>query len=127
MKPAQPGSAFVPCRRADLERIFSLQWQRTVNRNNPVSFQNLHLQIEPVRWRATLAGCTLTLHQHLDGTLSLRYGPHCVGRYDRYRLPAARSQTAASKALSREGEPPPSPATPSPKTNPSAVSARLSL
>jgi transposase len=127
VKPAQPGSAFVPCRRADLERIFSLQWQRTVNRDNPVSFQNLHLQIEPVRWRATLAGCTLTVHQHLDGTLSLRYGPHCVGRYDRYGLPAARSQTAASKALSRGRGTAPFPCNPIPKTNPSAVSARLSL
>jgi len=27
------------------------------------------------------------LHQHLDGTLSLRYGPHCVGRYNAEGLP----------------------------------------
>ena len=50
VKPEQAGSAFVPCRRADLENIFCLQWQRTVNRDNTVSFENLHLQIEPVRW-----------------------------------------------------------------------------
>ena len=43
----------------DLERIFSLQFERTVNRDNTVSFQNLSLQIEPVRWRGTLAGCTV--------------------------------------------------------------------
>src|SRR5216684_1434242 len=125
VKPAQPGSAFVPCRRADLERIFSLQWQRTVNRDNTVSFQNLHLQIEPVRWRATLAGCTLTVHQHLDGTLSLRYGPHCVGRYDRYGLPAARSQTAASKALSRGRGTAPLPPHPHPQNNPPAIPPRV--
>jgi hypothetical protein len=56
----------VPCRAKDLERIFSLKFERTVNRDNTVSFQNLTLQIEPVRRRGTLADCTVTLHQHLD-------------------------------------------------------------
>ena len=79
--PRQRGNAFVPCRGRDLERIFSLQFERSVNRDNTVSFQNLSLQIERVRWRATLAGCQVTVHQHLDGTLSLTHGPHCLGRY----------------------------------------------
>ena len=55
--PRQRGNAFVPCRSRDLERIFSLQFERSVNRDNTVSFQNPSLQIERVRWRATLAGC----------------------------------------------------------------------
>src|SRR6202163_2516922 len=79
---AQPGSAFVPYRGKDLERIFSLQFERTVNRDNTVSFQNLTLQIAPVRWRATLAGCMVTVHRHLDRTLSISYGPHSLRRYD---------------------------------------------
>jgi transposase len=78
---AQRGNAFVPCRGRDLERIFSLQFERSVNRDNTVSFQNLSLQIERVRWRATLAGCQVVVHQHLDQTLSLTHGPHCLGRY----------------------------------------------
>ena len=78
---AQPGSAFVPCRRRDLDLIFSLQLQRTVNKDNTVSFQNLTLQIEKVSWRGTLAGCTVIIHQHLDGTLSITYGPQRLGRY----------------------------------------------
>jgi transposase len=77
----QRGSAFLPCRSRDLERTFSLQFERTVNRDNTVSFQNLSLQIQRVRWRATLAGCQVVVHQHLDGTLSLTHGPHCLGRY----------------------------------------------
>jgi hypothetical protein len=81
VQPAQTGGAFTRCRQRDLEQVFSLQFQRTVNCDNTVSFQNLSLQIQPVRWRATLAGCTVTVHQHLDGTVSLRYRPHCVGRY----------------------------------------------
>jgi transposase len=70
---AQRGSAFLPCRRRDLNLIFSLQFERTVNRDNTVSFQNLSLQIERVRWRASLAGCQAVVHQHLDGTLSLTH------------------------------------------------------
>ncbi len=83
--PKQRGNAFVPCRSRDLERIFSLQFERSVNRDNTVSFQNLSLQIERVRWRATLAGCQVVVHQHLNGTLSLTHGPHCLGRYDARR------------------------------------------
>jgi hypothetical protein len=58
----------------DLET--ALQFERTVNRDNTVSFQNLRLQLEAVRWRGSLAGCTVTVHQHLDGTVSLTHGPH---------------------------------------------------
>jgi transposase len=79
--PRQRGNAFVPCRSRDLERIFSLQFERSVNRDNTVSFQNLRLQIERVRWRATLAGCQVVVHQHLDRTLSITHGPHLLGRY----------------------------------------------
>jgi len=98
---AQPGSAFAPCRAKDLERIFSLQFERTVNRDNTVSFQNLTLQIEPVRWRATLTGCTVTVHQHLDGTLSLSYGPHSLGRYDERGGPILNPKLAARPAVEK--------------------------
>src|SRR5947207_3869154 len=79
--PKQRGSAFLPCRRRDLNLIFSLQFERTVNRDNTVTFQNLSLQLERLSWRTSLAGCQAVVHQHLDGTLSLTHGPHCLGRY----------------------------------------------
>jgi transposase len=98
---AQAGSAFVPYRGKNLERIFSLQFERTVNPDNTVRFQNLILQIEPVRWRGTLAGCTVTLHQHLDRTLSLSYGPHSLGRYDERGGPLLNPKLAAGKAVEK--------------------------
>src|ERR1700736_1073600 len=79
--PAQRGNAFLACGRRDLDLIFSLQFERAVNRDNTVSFRNLFLQLERVGWRATLAGCQVLVHQHLDGTLSLTHGPHLLGRY----------------------------------------------
>src|SRR5277367_6757334 len=84
---AQRGTAFISCRHRNLERSFTQRFERTVDRDNTVSFQNLSLQIERVRWRATLAGCQVVVHQHLNGTLSLTYGPHCLGRYDAHGVP----------------------------------------
>jgi len=120
---AQRGNAFVPCRSRDLERIFSLQFERSVDRDNTVSFQNLSLQIERVRWRATLAGCQVVVHQHLNGTLSLTHGPHCLGRYDAGGAPLP---AKASTEMSRGRGTPPFPCNPIPKTNPTP-SARAQL
>lgn len=78
---AQRGSAFVRRSSRDLDLIFALVFERTVNRDNTVSIQNLRLQIEPVRWRATLAGCTVKVHQHLDGTFTITHGPQRLGHY----------------------------------------------
>jgi len=78
---AQRGSAFVRRSSRDLDLIFALQFERTVNRDNTVNIQNLGLQIEPVRWRATLAGCSVTVHQHLDGTFTITHGPQRLGHY----------------------------------------------
>ncbi len=85
----EPGTAFVPLTGQDLDRIFSLQHKRVVNRDNTVQFDTLCLQIEPVRWRGTLAGCMVTVHQHLDGTLSLSYGHHRLGRYSAQQVLAS--------------------------------------
>ena len=91
---------FVPCPRGkDLDRIFCLQFERTVNRDNTVSFQNLQLQIERVQWRGTLAGCTVTVHQHLDGTISLTHGPHRLGRYSAQGVALTSTQNAAAETL----------------------------
>ena len=81
VRAAERGTAFLPKRSQNLDLIFSQQFERVVNRDNTVSFQHLGLQIEPVRWRATLAGCTVKVHQHLDGTLTVTHGPQRLGHY----------------------------------------------
>jgi hypothetical protein len=78
----QAGSAFLPCRRKDLDVVFSVQQQRVVNRDNTVVVGGKVFQIEPTRWRGTLAGCSVTVCEHLDQLWSIRYGPHVVGRYN---------------------------------------------
>ena len=81
VRAAERGTAFLSRRSQNLDLVFSLQFERAVNRDNTVSFQHLRLQIEAVRWRASLAGCTVRVHQHLDGTLTLAHGPQLLGRY----------------------------------------------
>jgi transposase len=98
---AQPGNAFLPCRRRDLDLVFALQYERSVNRDNTVSFQNLSLQIEAVRWRATLAGCQVVVHQHLDGTLSLTHGPHLLGRYTAEGAALSATKMPARRAVEK--------------------------
>jgi transposase len=103
---AQRGTAFVACPRKHLDLVFSLQFERAVNQDNSVSFQNLALQIEPVRWRGTLAGCTVTVHQHLDGNITLTHGPHRLGHYTAQGLSLNHraAQTAEAVEKTRGGK-----------------------
>jgi len=104
---SQRGSAFTACSRRDLDLILSLQFERSVNRDNTVSFQNLNLQIERVSWRGTLAGCSVTVHQHLDGHLSLTYGPHRLGQYTAQGVPLAQQNAAGRRAVEKTAAAPP--------------------
>ena len=79
---SQRGTAFVPLRRKDLDLVFALQHERIVARDNTVSFANQVWQLERCKLRATLAGCRVTIHEHLDQTISITFGPHLVGRYN---------------------------------------------
>ncbi len=80
--PEQSGSAFVPVApHVDLNLIFSVKSERTVNQDNTVSFQNQILQISPSQLRVSFAKCRVTVHQHLDLSVSITYGPHLLGYY----------------------------------------------
>lgn len=81
------GSAFLPLAGQELERIFALRHERVVNRDNTVEIAHRVLQIERTPWRNTLAGCRVTVYEHLDGALSVGYGPHCVGRFNAQGVP----------------------------------------
>jgi transposase len=95
---AAEGTAFVPCTRTDLDRVFCLQHERVVGRDNTMSFSRLTLQIERQQWRGTLAGCRVTVYEHLDGRLSLGYGVHEVGHYNSEGLPL---RTAANDRMKK--------------------------
>ena len=55
-----------------------------------MAWDNRVLQIEKTRWRNTLAGCTVVVHELLDSTVVIRYGPHEVARFSVGELPTPR-------------------------------------
>ncbi len=106
VRAAQSGSAFLPLAGQDLERIFALQHERVVNRDNTVEIAHRVLQIEKTPWRNTLAGCQVIVYEHRDGTLSVGYGPHLVGRFDAEGIPLAQ-RTRRPKAVEKTVAAPP--------------------
>ena len=85
---AAQGSAFVRTRRKDLDWVFSIQHERTVNPDNTIALDNRILQIEKTRWRNTLSGCKVTVYEFLNGKVVVRFGPHEVARFEPQDLPA---------------------------------------
>jgi transposase len=78
---AAKGTAFRRTSRSDLDWIFTVQTERVVAKDNTVAIADRNWQLEKNQFRSSLAGCTVTIHEHLDGSVSVRYGPHVVGRY----------------------------------------------
>lgn len=109
---AKEGTAFVPLQRDDLDRIFAVQHERVVNNDNTIQWDYRVFQIERSPIRSTMAGLSVILYDHLDGTISIGYGPHTVGRYDadgtsvdtappRQRLPQPRTPFRPKRAARR--------------------------
>ena len=77
----EKGTAFRKTARTDLNWIFTVQSERVVAKDNTVAIADRAWQLEKSRFRSSLAGCTVTIHEHLDRAVSIRYGPHVVARY----------------------------------------------
>jgi len=93
----QKGTAFRRSSRTDLDWIFTLQSEQVVAKDNTVTMAERSWQLDQSRFRNTLAGMTVTIHEHLDGKVSIRWGPHTVGRFDAHGKPlrpAAKSERA---------------------------------
>jgi hypothetical protein len=124
---SQAGTAFVPCRRKDLDWVFSRQHERTVNQDNTLMLERRVFQIPKTRWRQSLAGCVVTVHEHLDGRVSIRYGPHLVGVWPADQLPLQTPKPARPARWPVARPRPPSAVSASPSTRqgfPAARSAR---
>jgi transposase len=102
---AEKGTAFRPYARRDLEWVFSVQSQRVVAKDNTITLRERVWQLERSRWRCTLAGCTVTIHEHLNGTVSVRYGPHLVGRFMANGAPLSAEKTKKRRDCGKVGIP----------------------
>ena len=84
---SEKGTAFRKCSRKDLDWIFTVQTERVVAKDNTVEIGDRQWQIDKTKFRSTLAGCTVTICEHLNGEVSLRYGPHEIGHFSRQGAP----------------------------------------
>jgi len=103
VKASERGTALVPLKRKDLDLVFSLQHERVVAKDNTVSFANRSWQLERSKLRGTLAGCRVLLHEHLDGTFTITFGPHVVGRYNEEAVEMTPPRKATKAVASRRG------------------------
>jgi transposase len=102
---AEKGTAFRRTARADLDWVFTVQTERVVSKDNTVAITDRSWQLEKSRFRNSLAGCTVTIHEHLNGEISIRYGPHVLGRYTANGDPIGRTRGQPSPESRGKGGP----------------------
>lgn len=89
----EQGHAFVPASGADLDAIICVQHERVVQKDNTVTLGRLCLQLAPARWRVSFANCRVKVCEHLNGTLSVRYGPRILGWYRQDGAPIGQKES----------------------------------
>jgi hypothetical protein len=93
----EKATAFRKCGRKDLNQVFSIQTERTVDNDNTVAIRDRRWQLDRTPFRRTLAGCTVTVCEHLDGIVTIRWGPHLLGTFDTVGQPIERTPKRRGK------------------------------
>ena len=78
----EEGSAFMPYIGPSLDEILCERFERTVQHDNCVKFENLVLQIPRDEYRCNYIRAKIWVHCHLDGTLAIFHGPRKLADYD---------------------------------------------
>jgi transposase len=78
---AEPGTAFIPWTRNDLDEVLCHQEERVVDHDNTVNFERLKLQIEPSPIRRHFVKTTVKVRRYADQSIGVFYGPRRIGRY----------------------------------------------
>jgi transposase len=80
--PLEEGTAFVECVVPNLDDILCEQHERSVGRDNCVSFDGKKLQIPADRHRCHYIKATVRVHRYQDNTMAVFYGPRKLASYD---------------------------------------------
>ena len=67
---------------ADLDYVFSVKEERTVDNANCVKYRNLVLQIERQDFRYSFAKAKVSVNRHIDKSITVSFGPKVIGRYN---------------------------------------------
>lgn len=105
-EPADPEAAFVALGDVKLDQIFFEQAERTVAKDNTVSWDALTLQIRKQPSRPTCANLRVSVRRHLDGSYTIWRGAQRLGNYDAQGKVVADITTPAKSAQSGAGRVP---------------------
>jgi len=78
----ESGSAFVPLLDIPLNDILCEQFERTVGKDNCVSFEAMALQIPQDQHRMHYVKTKVRVHRYHDGSLAVFHGPRKLAEYD---------------------------------------------
>lgn len=82
VQPREPGTAFVPLLGVALDDILCIQVERTVGRDNCVSYEGRTLQIPADKHRCHYVKARVRVHAYADGTCAIFHGPRKLAAYD---------------------------------------------
>jgi transposase len=74
-KAEQVGSAFTPLMGFALDNALCIQEERVVAKDNTLRHKGKTLQIQEDKLRCSYAKCKVRVHEYLDGSLAVFYGP----------------------------------------------------
>lgn len=76
-------TAYISWIGGDLNEILCHQEERIVQNDNTISYKGKRLQIGKDDLRHHYVKTTVQVREHLDKTLSVYYGPRCIGKYNK--------------------------------------------
>ncbi len=76
------GSAFVPWIDGNIDDVLCEKHERTVGKNNCVSFEGLTLQIPKDQYRCHYVKAKVRIHRYVNGQLAVFHGPRKLASYD---------------------------------------------
>ena len=79
---AEPGTAFVPFIGPGLVDVLCEHYERTVNRDNCVSFEGKRLRIPAQTHRCHFIKARVRVHRYPDGRLAVFHGPRKLAEYE---------------------------------------------
>jgi hypothetical protein len=79
----EEGTAFMPYIGPSLDDILCEQFERMVQHDNCVRFENLVLQIPKNEYRCNYIKAKVRVHRYLNGFLSIFHGPRKLAGYDK--------------------------------------------
>ena len=84
VKPQEESSAFVPWlnHNFNLADVLCIQEQRTVGKDNTVSYKNKKLQIPKDKTRCNYIKARVRIHEYANGSITIFYGPRRLASYD---------------------------------------------